>query len=290
MRIISELDNSEKKWWKAQIKDFRSKSISSPAEHTSNWMKDMKYSKLEIESDFDNFIYQSRVNIYNSYLLQEADFHKEILNFLSESRDLPKTILEEIIAENMISNSINDQNTVKDISRIVGEYTGRIFPYIYELCLSSSNSRRARAGQTFEQIIEKIFDIFEIPYNTQAEISASKHNLGKKVDCIIPSVKSYEEMRQKCGIVTMKTTLRERWQEVAEELTRTNVPSIFLLTIDENITEETVKTMSEYNIILVLYGSSKRNKFSNYKNVMEFSKFFLEEVPSIVSWWAKNEN
>ena len=85
MRIISELDNIEKKWWKAQIKDFRSKSISSPAEHTSNWMKDMKYSKLEIESDFDNFIYQSRVNIYNSYLSQEANFHKEILNFLSDT-------------------------------------------------------------------------------------------------------------------------------------------------------------------------------------------------------------
>jgi hypothetical protein len=33
----------------------------------------------------------------------------------------------------------------------------------------------------------------------------------------------------------MKTSLRERWQEVAEEIERTKIPEIHLLTVDEDI-------------------------------------------------------
>jgi hypothetical protein len=32
----------------------------------------------------------------------------------------------------------------------------------------------------------------------------------------------------------MKTSLRERWQEVAEEIERTKIPEIHLLTVDED--------------------------------------------------------
>jgi hypothetical protein len=85
----------------------------------------------------------------------------------------------------------------------------------------------------------------------------------------------------------MKTTLRERWQEVAEELSRTNVPHIYLLTADTSVTLNVINTMKQYNITLVVYSNEKTNKFSESENVQDFARFFSIEMPHIISYWSK---
>jgi hypothetical protein len=49
----------------------------------------------------------------------------------------------------------------------------------------------------------------------------------------------------------MKTSLRERWQEVAEEIERTKIPEIHLLTVDEDISKNKAQEMANHNIIVI---------------------------------------
>ena len=130
----------------------------------------------------------------------------------------------------------------------------------------------------------------DIPYDSQSHLGQrtfSDKGLGKKVDGVVPGMEAFNENRSRCIIATMKTTIRERWQEVVEELNRTNIPSIHLLTLDEGITENVLTLMKNHNITLVTYKSIK-TKFPTFTNVMDFETFFGSEIPHTLEWWAKN--
>ena len=85
----------------------------------------------------------------------------------------------------------------------------------------------------------------------------------------------------------MKTSLRERWQEVAEEIKRTNVPSIYLLTADQDIANNKADEISQHNINLVVYKSVKQS-LREYRNLISFEDYFYEEIPSILNYWNEN--
>jgi hypothetical protein len=51
----------------------------------------------------------------------------------------------------------------------------------------------------------------------------------------------------------MKTSLRERWQEVAEEIERTKIPEIHLLTVDEDIPKNKAQEMANHNKLIQMF-------------------------------------
>ena len=84
----------------------------------------------------------------------------------------------------------------------------------------------------------------------------------------------------------MKTTLRERWQEVVEEIGRSNVPGIYLLTVDEDISEKKVKQIGMHNITLVVLNSVKvLRKMKNEYNVIDFETYFNKDIPEVLNHW-----
>lgn len=88
----------------------------------------------------------------------------------------------------------------------------------------------------------------------------------------------------------MKTSLRERWQEVAEEIERTKVPSIHLLTADEAIARNKVMEMNNHNIVLVAYDwVANSEALIDMKNVISFEEYMFEEIPSIFKFWQNDE-
>lgn len=289
IQVITELDSQEKKWWESEIKKYRSKLIKEPKAYAKIIILEKGLTKEDLENDVESVIEETREAIWQTYLIDEANFHKEILVHLSNTRDLPKNILEKLISNNLLENfdELSKDTLASKVAEIVGEYTGKIMPYIYQLSLSTTNSRRSRSGKTFETLIETLFDVFGYPYGDQSSIGnvSYESNLGKKVDLIVPDIQSYIKNRPKCAVVTMKTSLRERWQEVAEELQRTNVPHIYLLTVDRDVTPNTVAIMKRYNITLVVYKTEKQTKFTEYENVQDFQTFFLQEMPHILSYW-----
>ena len=288
--LLTQLDINEKFWWAATIKDFRRRLITEPKLYANDILANSWSNDQDMLDNLDTVIKDAREKIWQLYLLDEAKFHAAVLAHLFTERDLPRSILTDITDHNMIR-AIEDKDAfIDEIGKLMGDYAGRVMPYIYELALSTTQSRRSRAGKTFEQLIESLLEHFGIEFDNQGSVSSgvfSAAGLGKKVDAIVPSIESYTSNRSKCAVVTMKTTLRERCKEVAEELSRTNVPHIYLLTADESITENVINTMKNYNIALVVYSGEKQSKFSLHENVYSFYDFFTKEMNFIMQYWSK---
>ncbi|MDQ6976420.1 MAG: type II restriction endonuclease, partial [Mariprofundaceae bacterium] len=178
-----------------------------------------------------------------------------------------------------------------EVRNLCGEYAGRIFPYIYKISLSNTNSRRSRAGKTFESIIYKVYDVLKYEFDSQSKVGRktfTELGLGKKVDSILPNITCYEQRRNKTIIGTMKTSLRERWQEVAEEIERTKIPEIHLLTVDENISKNKAQEMANHNIIVVAYDwVANAAPLASMKNIISFEDYLFEEIPSILKFWGE---
>ena len=225
------------------------------------------------------------------YLEQENNFNAFILSNIADNFNLPNRILDNITKEFFKLSNANYDNFKHNFKEYFGSYAGAISPYIYALCLSNTNARRSRAGKTFENVIYHLYSHFNFSFDAQANIGKnafSSLGLGKVVDSILPSIEAFEKRRNKCIVGSMKTSLRERWQEVVEEISRSNLPNIFLLTCDDDISANKIKQMREHNIILVVFDEVK-NKLKDYESVISFENYFCDEIPAIMDFWnAKN--
>ena len=206
--------------------------------------------------EVSSIINSLRTEVWEEFLKDEVIFNTAITKDLYNILNTPKEILDALI-ENNVAGKEGDE-LLESIKELCGEYAGRVFPYLYDLSLSNTNSRRSRAGKTFEAIIYKMYDLMGYEYDSQSKVGRKifdEVGLGKKVDSILPSIDKFNKRRNKTIIGTMKTSLRERWQEVAEEIERTKIPEIHLLTADENISESKANEMGKHNIVVVAYSS-----------------------------------
>lgn len=282
---IFTLKESELNWLSAEIKKFRNEFIKSPDEYLQLLKQDNNVSLSVIKENVSNGIEYLREGCWNLYLKDEAIFNKQFIAHLIKVREFPHEKLKECIQHFNIKQSTNIDN---DLSNLIGEYTGCIMPYLYKLDLSTTNSRRSRSGKTFEAIIKFLIkDVYGYPFTDQSNVAEGffqEQGIGKIVDGIIPGKDSYIANRAKTLIITMKTSLRERWQEVVEEIKRTNIPQIYLLTVDEGLTDSKLRTMAHQNICVVNYDSVKE-KFKKHSNVISFTEFFNREIPHCLEYW-----
>ena len=146
----------------------------------------------------------------------------------------------------------------------------------------------AQAGKTFEAVIYKLYEAFDSPFESQKKAGKATFNdagLGKLVDSLLPSIKSFKQRRDKTIIGTMKTTLRERWQEVIEELQRTGLPSMHLLTIDDDISANKAEQMAKHNVIVVVRKDVKQQEhLLDKRNIISFEDYFTTEIPTILNY------
>ena len=79
-------------------------------------------------------------------------------------------------------------------------------------------------------------------------------------------------------VLSAKTTLRERWKQVVTDGINC---SLFLATVDENVSASAIEEMATLGITLVVPESlkvSKATEYSRHSNVLDFRSFFREEV------------
>ncbi|AQW82916.1 type II restriction endonuclease [Campylobacter pinnipediorum] len=243
--------------------------------------------------EFTKAIFLIREETYKEFLKQEHEFNTYVLKSLAIKFDIPK-IKMDAISDELYSISKKGKYDFKtELINKFGDYASLISPYIYILSLSNTQSRRSRAGKTFEYTIYYIYEYLGYPYNAQSQIGKnafSNMGLGKIVDSILPSADAFSEFRNQCIIGSMKTTLRERWQEVVEEINRSNLPNIYLLTTDNNISENQIKQMREHNIILVV-NKEVKDTFLNYRNVISFETYLTTNIPQVLKYWEdQNEH
>lgn len=221
---------------------------------------DLGYNKKDCSYFMEHaseYIANMRENCWNEFILFEKEFTTRMLTRLI---DVEKVC------------NMNPVDAIKDFTM---EYPN----HIYNLSLSNTQSRRSRAGKEFEAIIELLLIGAEVPSDAQGAIGKQyfqTHQIGKLVDFVTPSVVDYLANKRNTMLISAKTTLRERWQEVPEEVNRTGIREMYLATLDSTISDESLHIMYEANIIIV---TTKMNKEANYPNNNRVITF--EEMLSI---------
>lgn len=288
--FITEIPPAEEAEFNKLIKSHRKKYIRSSQEivekvfsETPSFKKGIKNKKIS------SSIKELRELVWSEYLKDEVQFNIVLMQDLHETLKTPKHILDTLVDKEITK--LPEKELLKEVRNLCGEYAGRVFPYVYKISLSNTNSRRSRAGKTFESIIYKTYEVLGYEYDSQSKVGRkifTDLGLGKKVDSILPNIDCYEKRRNKTIIGTMKTTLRERWQEVAEEIERTKIPEIHLLTVDEDISNSKSQEMANHNIIIVAYDwVANSESLSSMKNIISFEEYLFEEIPAILKFWEE---
>ena len=153
----------------------------------------------------------------------------------------------------------------------------RGFPDLDATFLSASQHRKSRAGRSFEQHIARFLRDGRIAFEEQAVTG------GRRPDFVLPSLvvlKSKKRTFEEAMVLSAKTTLRERWKQVAME--KFNC-ALFLATVDDRVSAAAIDDMSNQGICLVVPESLKKSKETCYNgktNVITFREFFDEEISS----------
>ena len=161
------------------------------------------------------------------------------------------------------------------------------FPKIDALLLSTSQQRKARAGRSYEHHIAAMMRGGKIRFQMQAVMDGTK-----RADFVLPSLRFINSTHDKAAsglILSAKTTLRERWKQVRQEM---GPHRLFLTTLDENIPGSTIEDMASFGAYLVIPESlriSKQTEYDGRANVLSFKSFCEEFVrPNIETWRRKN--
>lgn len=189
--------------------------------------------------------------------------------------DMLKTLIDE--------NYVNSLTSSEAITWFAEEFP----EYIYALTLSNTQSRRSRAGKEFEAIIELILLGAGIPFDSQGNIGKTEFlnkGLGKMVDVVSPGVIEYIINKRNVVLISAKTTLRERWQEVPEEMGRTGAMEMFLATLDENISKEVLDTLYEANIQVTTTKRIKEERYKDNSRVLSFEDLISICLANIDKW------
>jgi hypothetical protein len=157
----------------------------------------------------------------------------------------------------------------------------RVHPFVLDrLYLSLTQSRRARAGLTFELVVTTLFKTLGYPHTAQPALAASRP------DYVLPNIERYEIYATDCILLTCKRTLRERWRQVVTE--GATGQAFFLATIDEKLTKSELARMQNAHVIVVVPEDIWLGKYESYHNVISFERFFKHHLDPAVERWQES--
>ena len=110
---------------------------------------------------------------------------------------------------------------------------------VLEFAKSALNSRASRRGHSLQNHFQYTLDREHIPYTPQCDTGKPP-----SADIMVPGCEDYHDVNrpdEKKRMVSLKTTLRERWYETVPECAR--IRTKYLLTVDEDLTESKVIAM-----------------------------------------------
>lgn len=248
--------------------------------------------KSERKKEFDppyDFIYDIFEEL--EYHLKNKDFFlnnaSEIVNTIrnrawKKYQKQEKKFMSRLLSELIDKEKINNMEPLEAVTFFVENYPS----HIYDLNLSNTQSRRSRAGKEFETIIELLLIGANIPMDAQGNIGKKiflDKGLGKLVDIVSPGVTEFTLNKRYAVLISAKTTLRERWQEVPEEMGRTGASEMFLATLDTT-SNQVLDTLYESNITLTTTKDIKENCYNNNPRIFTFEDLLKTASFNINHW------
>ncbi|NQV17895.1 MAG: hypothetical protein HQ534_05055 [Armatimonadetes bacterium] len=165
-----------------------------------------------------------------------------------------------------------------DFKKTFSDFFNKYYNDFWNVFLSISQSRKARAGGSFERHLEFLFSRLNYPYATQTQLNG-------RVDYLFPSEKVFTKNRTSCLIISVKRTLRERWRQVVGELASIKADKIYIVTQEQDISEKKIKEMEKHNIDLVVFDEEKEKNFSDHHNVISFTDLVSVHFPAKEKLW-----
>ena len=224
---------------------------------------------LFFRKNASDFVEKMRRQCWAEFVPHEKEFTTRLLRMLIDG------------------DKVSGMSPVEAIEDFVMEYP----EHIYKLSLSNTQSRRSRAGKEFEAILELLLIGADVPADTQGSVGKqvfARNGLGKLVDFVSPGVVQYLRNKRNTTLISAKTTLRERWQEVPEEVTRTGTREMYLATLDEGITEETRTVLYEANVILATTAGNKAKNYAADQRIVSFEELIEIAIEAAGKWNAYN--
>jgi len=161
--------------------------------------------------------------------------------------------------------------------RVIADHL-RLFYRLFEQSLAQG--RMTRAGGSAQ--LHLIYLLEQLGYAGEFE---TQQVLNGRVDFVFPSKRAWELDRQRCVLVSVKRSLRERYKQIFEELGITGGLTVYLVitqTLGEarkDLTSEKVDDIRKQNVYLVVRDAVKAEMFPNENSVLSFSQFITEELP-----------
>ncbi|MCG3148099.1 MAG: hypothetical protein PCFJNLEI_01541 [Verrucomicrobiae bacterium] len=155
-----------------------------------------------------------------------------------------------------------------------------VFEELNSFFLSLTQSRRTRAGKTFEETIKGLFRRCDYPFEEQCIING-------KPDFLMPSEAHYRKNAPDCIIFTAKRTLRERWRQIATEGVRGK--GLFLATLDGGISANQAEEMLANRIYMVVPRTLKQSNpvYQDAPNIISFEDFFTDHLDPAIARWRR---
>lgn len=216
------------------------------------------YSKEQIKLNFDALFNETQLEIYKVFLKYQHEYGSRVF---------------EAFADRLIKSG-----ELKDISQF-GSILSKYFPLFDAFFLSLAQSRKSRAGKSFESIHNALFKELGYPFDEQRVING-------KPDFIMPSYDHYVRNAIDCIIFTAKRTLRERWRQIVTEGTRGL--GFYLATIDEKISSNQLDEARNHRIYIVCPEEIRSKYYSGKVNVLSFTQFFKDHLDPAMERWRRN--
>lgn len=134
---------------------------------------------------------------------------------------------------------------------------------VIDFALAVQQSRRSRRGQSLQNHFARVLDMQRIPYSAQC-----KAEEAETPDFVVPGCDQYHDATYPAGklrMVACKSTAKERWRQVLHEAAR--IPDKYLLTLDPDLTEPTIRAMGAARVRAFLPRQLLRGVYSNHPAV-----------------------
>lgn len=240
--------------------------------------------KEEVRRNFDSLLLNVLNEEWEVYQKYEKELYKTkviptIFNLIeNENNRFPvcQSVIKNII------DSLSQKETI-DFKECITIISESLFEYFEALFQSIHQSRKARAGGSFQYQIENLLTLGGFPFSKQTKLNGP-------VDFILPSEEYYTQYRHDAIILSVKRTLRERWQQAIAELQSARIGRIYLATAETDkrrIRENDLNRMDNLNVTLVVFDSIKIEKFPNRNTVIGYNEFINTNVLSAEQLWIQ---
>lgn len=149
----------------------------------------------------------------------------------------------------------------------------RGFSALDQLFLSAAQTRKSRAGLSFEHHVKRLLMDGRIHHEAQIVLGS------RRPDFILPDVITLNNPKHaEALILSLKTTLRERWKQLGLERRH---GAVFLATVDDRVSAQAIEEMASNDIVLVVPESLKKSKEAVYEKrseVITFHDFFHDQI------------